>query len=150
MELEALDDLYRDIILDHYKHPRHSKNLEDPDIAAEGNNPFCGDEITLQLKLSDGHISDIGFHGRGCSISQASGSMLASILEGKTLEEALELVSIFGRMMKGQEPSAEEKERLGELESLSGVKQFPIRIKCALLGWSILEDGIKEYRAKEN
>ncbi len=150
MELEALDELYRDIILDHYRNPRHPKPLQNPDISAEGNNPFCGDEISVQLKLSDGHISDVSFHGRGCSISQASGSMMASILEGKTLKEAQRLIALFRNMMKGKEPTAEEKEMLGELEALSGVREFPIRIKCALLGWSVLEDGVQSYKERKS
>ena len=149
MVVEELDELYRDIILDHYRSPRHNETVEAPDIRAEGNNPFCGDEISLQLNLADGRISDVGFQGRGCSISQASGSMLAAILEGKTLEEAEHLSAIFRGMMQGQKPSEEELEKLGELEALSGVRQFPIRIKCALLAWAILEDGIKHHRSQK-
>ena len=148
MELEALDELYRDIILDHYKNPRQNKTLSNPDIEHEGNNPFCGDEVSLQLKLDDGHISDVGFNGQGCSISQASGSMMADVLEGKTLEEARGVMRVFRDMMKGQGPSEEDSEKLGELEALSGVREFPIRIKCALLAWSILEDGVREYEAR--
>ena len=87
MELEALDELYRDIILDHYKNPRHGNDVDNPDLESNGNNPFCGDEISLQLKLSHGRIVEIGFHGRGCSISQASGSIMAGAIEGKSLEE---------------------------------------------------------------
>ena len=145
MELEALDELYRDIILDHYKNPRHRNDLNHPDLESQGNNPFCGDEISLQIKLSQGRIVEIGFHGRGCSISQASGSIMAGAIEGKSLEEAGELSNIFRDLMKGKDLLPNQSDRLGELEALSGVREFPIRIKCALLGWSILEDGIKKY-----
>ena len=145
MELEALDDLYRDIILDHYRRPRHAQKLSAPDIQAEGNNPFCGDEITLQIKLDDGHIQDVGFQGRGCSISQASGSMMASLLKGKTLEEVRGVSSTFRSLMQGEKLSQEDMDTLGELEALEGVRQFPVRIKCALLAWATLEDGIQRY-----
>ena len=149
MELEALDELYRDIILDHYKNPRHGNDVDNPDLESNGNNPFCGDEISLQLKLSHGRIVEIGFHGRGCSISQASGSIMAGAIEGKSLEEVGELAGTFRALMKGKDLLSNESDNLGELEALSGVREFPIRIKCALLGWSILEDGIKKYSSNK-
>jgi len=144
-EFAQLDDLYREIILDHYRNPRNQAPLEDPDIEARGFNPFCGDEVVLQLKLRDGRIAATSFQGRGCSISQASASMMTEVLKGKTLEEARELYHAFRRLMHGEALSEEEAEALGELEALEGVRQYPIRIKCALLGWATLGDGIEGY-----
>ena len=145
-----LDDLYGDSILDHCRHPRNHDRLESPDISGRAVNPFCGDEVILNLKLDpQGIIREAAFTGQGCSISQASGSMLAAILEGKTLEDAEHLSAIFRGMMQGQKPSEEELEKLGDLEALSGVRQFPIRIKCALLAWAILEDGIEHHRSQK-
>ena len=144
-ELPKLDDLYRDIILDHYRNPRHHKTLEDADIVAMEENPFCGDEAYLQLKVRDGRIMGVGFQGVGCSISQASGSILSEVLQGKTLEEAEQISGLFKRMMQGEEPSQERVKELGDLGGLVGVRQYPIRIKCALLVWMALEEGIQQY-----
>ena len=144
-----LDELYREVILDHYRNPRNRKPVEGADIEREGFNPFCGDDIVLQVRMADGdHIEDIGFHGQGCSISQASASMLTDLVKGKTLKDAQEIMEMFRAIMRGNEPSEEELERLGDLEALQGVRKFPMRIKCALLAWSALEEGIEEYRAK--
>lgn len=144
---EGLEDLYQEIILDHYKSPRNKGALEHPHLHAEGFNPFCGDQVILGLALDEsGHIKDVGFEGQGCSISQASASMLTTHLKGKTLEEAEELVQTFKGVMRGEELSEEDEEELGDIASLQGVRQFPVRIKCALLGWTTLQDAITEYR----
>ena len=141
-----LDDLYREVILDHYRTRRNSQRLSDAQVDAHGNNPFCGDEVFLQLQLNgEGTIQEIGNQGQGCSISQASASMMTDALKGRTLEEAEALRELFRRMLSGEQLSEAEVEALGELEALHGVRQFPVRIKCALLGWSVLEDGVKEY-----
>ena len=141
-----LDDLYREVILDHYRTRRNSQRLSDAQVDAHGNNPFCGDEVFLQLRLNgEGTIQEIGNQGQGCSISQASASMMTDALKGRTLEEAEALRELFRRMLSGEQLSEAEVEALGELEALHGVRQFPVRIKCALLGWSVLEDGVKEY-----
>ena len=143
---ESLDDLYQDIILDHYRSPRHHGLLHDPDLKGEGFNPFCGDQVVLTLGLDDaGHIDDVGFEGQGCSISQASASMLVGHLQGKTLDEAEGLVRTFKGVMQGEPLTEAQEEELGDLASLQGVKQFPIRIKCALLGWTTLQDAIADY-----
>ena len=148
-DFSELDELYREVILDHYRNPRNKKPLEAPDIEREGFNPFCGDDVILQLKLSDGgHIDIVGFQGQGCSISQSSASMLTELIEGKTVEEAQGISELFAGIMHGNEPSEEELERLGNLEALQGVKKFPIRIKCALLAWATLEEAIKAYTDK--
>lgn len=147
---EALDDLYREVILDHYRSPRNQKPLTRADIRAEGVNPFCGDEITLALAVDgDGRISDVFFKGHGCSISQASASMMSEALKGKTLEEAEQLTRKFKSMMQGTELSQSELSEMEDLEALRGVRKFPVRIKCALLGWTTFEEGLQEYRARK-
>ena len=149
MALSELDDLYRDAILDHSRNPRNRDAVEDADIAADAINPFCGDEIHLQLSLNDrGRVEQAGLQGEGCSINQATGSMITEAVKGKTLDEIEAMSSLFKSMMRGHSTTEEEVEELGELESLSSVRQFPVRIKCALLAWSALEDGIEEYRKK--
>ncbi len=144
---EGLDDLYQDVILDHYRRPRHQGLLPHPDLKSEGFNPFCGDQVILTLGLDDaGCISDVGFQGEGCSISQASASMLAGHLDGLTLDEAEGLVRTFKGVMQGEQLTEEQEESLGDIVALQGVRQFPIRIKCALLGWTTLQDAIADYR----
>jgi nitrogen fixation NifU-like protein len=141
-----LDDLYREVIMDHYRSPRYRDVLEAPDITAEGYNPLCGDEVTLQLTCQDGYVKDVGVQVRGCSISQASGSMMAEQLVGKTLTEVEALIDTFQRMMQGERVEDVE-EILGEdVEALSGVRKFPVRVKCALLPWTTLEEGLKGER----
>lgn len=140
----ALDELYREVILDHYTHPRNKGTMDDPDIKVEGANPLCGDELSIYVKLAGGKISEVKFLGRGCSISQASASMMTAQIKGKTLEEAKELVDRFKAMMHG-EPVGEEE--LGDLMALQGVRKFPVRIKCATLSWVALEQGMEEFEA---
>ena len=142
MELPNLDDLYRDAILDHCRHPRNSNPLESPDISAQAINPFCGDEVDIQITLDGGRVSRVGAQGRGCSINQASTSMLSEALVGKTIEEIQALSELFRSMMRGAKRSKEELERLGDLQALYGVQEFPVRIKCALLPWSALEEAL--------
>ncbi len=148
MELPQLDDLYRDAILDHRRHPRNSDKLDSATIVGDSVNPFCGDEIHLQIKLdSEGRVERVGLQGEGCSINQAAGSMLTEAVLGKTLSEIGSLIATFKLMMKG-DPEAES--RLtdeNDLPSLIGVRNFPVRIKCALLSWSALEDGVQSYRS---
>lgn len=143
---DALDELYREDILYHSKNPRYRRQLKEPDILTAGYNPLCGDEITLQMKLDGDIIKEIGVIGRGCSISQASSSILAEQLSGKKIKEAEALSKIFKKMMHGEELKKEEFDKLGELEALSGVKKYPVRIKCALLAWTTLDEGIKSYK----
>ena len=144
MALGNLDEIYRDdVILDHRRNPRNPDRLDDADIVMDGVNPFCGDEIHLQIKLdSDSRVARVGFQGEGCSINQATGSMLSEAIKGLTLPEAAGLSDRFHRMMQGSEPSPELLDSLGDLGSLSKVRDFPVRIKCALLAWSTLEDGL--------
>lgn len=140
----ALDELYRELILEHYSHPRNRGELPDPDIRVEGANPLCGDELSLYVKLDQGKIADVRFVGRGCSISQASASMMTEQIKGKTLHEARALSSRFKAMMHG-EPASEDE--LGDLMALQGVRKFPVRVKCATLSWVALEQGMDEFQA---
>ncbi|MDR7521338.1 MAG: SUF system NifU family Fe-S cluster assembly protein [Armatimonadota bacterium] len=139
----ALDDLYREVILDHYAHPRNRGRLEPSDIAVEGANPLCGDELALFVRLEGDRVGDVRFEGRGCSISQASASMMTDAIKGKTLEEVRALIGAFKGMMHGQEPEVD----LGDLVALQGVRRFPVRIKCATLAWVALEQGLEDRRA---
>ena len=138
----VLDDLYRELILDHYRSPRNKGNLIAPTCKSEGYNPVCGDEIAVELLLADGVIKDVAFHGRGCSISQASGSMLTEAVIGKPVSEVGHLIELFTKMVT--EPEMELPEELGDLEALQGVAKFPVRVKCATLAWRVLEDGLEE------
>ena len=144
---DELDDVYQDVILAHYKNPRNRGTIQDPDIQYREFNPICGDEVVLQLRLKDGRITEVGSHGDGCSITQASASMMTELLKGKMLEEAERLSESFRQMMGGHSPSEDELRQLGDLEALRGVRKFPVRIKCALLAWSALEEGLEGYRA---
>ena len=139
------DALYREIILDHYRNPRHHEPLPAPDVVAEGYNPLCGDEVELQLDFDNGTIRDLSFRGRGCSISQASGSMLTDAVAGKPVEAAEHLIELFTAMI--MDPEAEPAEELGDLEALQGVAKFPVRVKCATLAWHTLGDGLKQRTA---
>jgi nitrogen fixation NifU-like protein len=137
-----LDEIYRDVVLDHYRSPRGRKELASADARAEGKNPLCGDELTLQLKFEGDRIKDVSVQAHGCSISVASGSMLAELLPGKTREEAQKVMAAFKALMHG-EPLPEGLD-IGDLDALEGVKKFPVRVKCALLAWTTLQDALGE------
>ncbi len=141
MSFNNLDQLYRSVIMDHYKNPRNKGALEENSVTIDMNNPTCGDRIHLTLKLNDGIVEDAKFDGEGCSISMSSASMMTQIVKGKKLEEALELAEIFSKMMLGQDFD-DEKYDLGDVESLQGVAKFPARIKCATLAWKAMEKGV--------
>ena len=141
-----LDEIYRDVVLDHYRSPRGRAPLASPDTRAEGTNPLCGDEVTLELKFDGDRISEVGVKGRGCSISVASGSMLAEILPGKTREEAARIISTFKSLMHGHKQT--DGPDLGDLDALEGVNKFPVRVKCALLAWTTLEEALAGNGAK--
>ena len=139
-----LDEIYRDdVILDHRRNPRNPQRLDAADIVMDGVNPFCGDEIHFQIRLDhESRVSEVGFQGEGCSINQATGSMLSEAIKGMTLDEAARLSERFHLMMEGPPPSHDQTQALGDLGALAKVRDFPVRIKCALLAWSTLEDGI--------
>jgi nitrogen fixation protein NifU and related proteins len=137
----ALASLFQELILDHYKKPRNKGQLADPDAEIHMNNPTCGDEVHLQLRLRDGVIEDAKFVGDGCSISQASISMMTQLVKGKSAEEAIRLAQRFTAMMHGDADAAKDRD-LGEMRALAGVARFPVRVKCALLGWNALEESL--------
>ncbi|MDN4492924.1 Fe-S cluster assembly sulfur transfer protein SufU [Ureibacillus aquaedulcis] len=139
-----LDQLYRSVIMDHYKKPRNKGSLEGDSVTIDMNNPTCGDRIHLTLKMNDGIVEDAKFDGEGCSISMSSASMMTEVIKGKKLEEALELAQIFSNMMLGEDYS--DKYDLGDVEALQGVSKFPARIKCATLAWKAMEKGVNEQR----
>lgn len=140
-----LDDLYRRVIMDHYKNPRNRGKFEDDAVTIDLNNPTCGDRISLQLKVEDGIVKDAKYSGEGCSISMSSASMMTDAVKGKTLEEALELASKFSSLMRGEDVEFEDYE---DIEALSGVNKFPARIKCATLAWNALRKGIEGTEQK--
>ena len=137
-----LSALYQELILDHYRRPRNKGVLEQPTHTIALNNPLCGDEIDLQLRMEGDVIKDVRFIGRGCSISQAAASMMTQIVKGKPLADALALADRMSAMMRGDESAAKDK-ALGDLRALAGVAKFPIRVKCALLPWNALRDAVK-------
>ena len=140
-----LDEMYRDIIMEHYRFPRGTKDIQNPDLVNEGHNPACGDEIEIRVKINDDKVENVLVNCVGCAISVASGSMLAEIVEGKTLSEIKKIAGVVRALLKGEKIS--EDIDLGDLEALKGVKKFPVRIKCALLSWTTLVDAIE---AREN
>ena len=161
--MPGLEDLYREIILDHYRNPRNRGELPAPPAhRAEGFNPLCGDEIVVFLNVGDGTVDDIRIGGQGCSISQSSASMMSAAVKGKNLDEARALIRAFKAMMSihersldGGDGSAEaaaeqahdDEVKLGDLEALQGVVKFPVRIKCATLSWNTLAQALDEVAA---
>ncbi|WJH34780.1 SUF system NifU family Fe-S cluster assembly protein [Paenibacillus sp. CC-CFT747] len=135
-----LDDLYRRVIMDHYKNPRNRGKLEGEAITIDLNNPSCGDKISLQMAVEDGRVKDAKFEGEGCSISLSSASMMTDAVKGKTIEEALRMAENFSGLMKGEEAEFDYE----DIEALSGVNKFPARIKCATLAWNAMRKGIEK------
>jgi nitrogen fixation protein NifU and related proteins len=150
--MRGLEDLYREIILDHYRSPRNRGELPAPPAAvAQGHNPLCGDEITVYLLVDDGRVDDVKVGGQGCSISQSSASMMSQAIKGRSVDEVRALVRRFKGMMSiedstgdgdGDSPAPAAAVDLGDLEALQGVVKFPVRIKCATLAWNTLVDAL--------
>lgn len=142
----SLDELYREVILDHSEHPRNKGLLDPHEIHEHGSNPLCGDKVDFYLNFDENNrIKDIQFDGSGCSISQASISMLTEIVKGKSYEEVHEIMENFKGMMLEDKPNPfEDDDDMEELGSLEGVKKYPVRIKCALLGWNTLAEALKK------
>ncbi len=146
-----LQGLYGDLILDHYRNPRHRTAVSHADVEAEEFNPFCGDRVILQFRLDgQGRIVEAGAQSEGCSIIQASASMLADIALGRSVAELEGLSQLFRTMMRAEPSAGEAEDELGDLHSLQVVRQFPVRIKCALLPWTALEIGIEGFRSKNS
>ena len=136
----ALDEIYKEVILDHYKNPRNKREVPGAELTCSKNNPLCGDEITVFVHEEDGKLVDVGFVGQGCSISQSSASMMTEAVSGATREEAGELIERIRGMMAGEvEP---DEEAFGELVALKGVVKYPVRIKCAVLPWDVLQEAL--------
>jgi len=140
---QELDDMYREVILDHYRAPRGKNPLKMFSIESDGSNPSCGDELTMQVEVEDAKVKDIHVGCKGCAISVASGSMLAEIVKGKSLDEAKRIAELVRKLLKGEE--VEIPDDLGDIDSLQGVRKFPVRIKCALLAWVTLIEGLDNY-----
>ena len=147
--MPGLEDLYREIILDHYKTPRNRGELAPPAVSAEGHNPLCGDEIQVYLLVENGVVSDVRIAGQGCSISQSSASMMSAAVKGKSVDDVRKLVSRFKHMMSIDEGDSEldTSVNLGDLEALQGVVKFPVRIKCATLAWNTLLEALEGAHA---
>ena len=145
MGASDLDELYDLRILDHSRAPRHAERIEAPDAEGNAINPFCGDEAHIQLTLDEGRVAGIGVQSVGCSINRASASMLSEVVLGRPLEEAAEVDTRFRRLMDGEVLSADESESLLDLAALDAVRAFPVRIKCALLPWTALEEALEGF-----
>jgi nitrogen fixation NifU-like protein len=136
---DELEDLYQDIILDHNRHPANFRPMAHADRTVEADNPLCGDQLTLYLKLDDGRIADIAFQGSGCAISIASASLLTERLKGATIAEAEQLFETMHHMLTGTARPEDEAVDLGSLAALTGVRRYPMRVKCATLSWHALK-----------
>ena len=149
--MSQLEELYREVILDHYRNPRRRGTLGDGAVHADGNNPSCGDELSLDIIVEDGVVTDAAIQGQGCSISQASGSMMMDAIVGMSVDDVRDLTHRFKIMMtieEGEDPIDPERPGsvLGDLEALQGVRQFPVRIKCADLAWATLATALDDAR----
>lgn len=143
-----LRELYQEVILDHGKHPRNHRFPEPYNREGRGYNPLCGDKITLRLQLDGDMITDIGFIGQGCAISQASCSTMTEALKGKTLAEAEALFGKFHEMVTSDDGSGDDLDALGKLAVFAGVREFPMRVKCATLGWHTLNQALRHEQGE--
>ena len=136
----GLDDIYKEVILDHYKSPRNKRELTGATFRCTANNPLCGDEITVFANVADARVTEVTFQGAGCSISQSSASMMTEAVAGKSVDDAKQMATDFRGMMAGEIDPSED--TFGELVALKGVVKYPIRIKCAVLAWDVLQDAL--------
>ncbi len=139
---QDLRDLYQEIILDHNKNPKNFKLLEEPTHQSEGYNPLCGDKVNLAMKVQENTIQDIGFQGSGCAISKASASVMTSALKGLKIDEAAALAAEFEKMVKSDIDSEEDYSEFGKLAAFAGVREFPVRVKCATLAWHTMKSAL--------
>lgn len=142
MSTKNLDQLYRSVIMDHYKNPRNKGVIEQSTVTVDMNNPTCGDVIHLTLTVEEGIVQDAKFEGEGCSISMASASMMTQMIKGRSVKEAEHLAETVSKIMMSKE--YDDSIDLGDLESLAGVAKFPARIKCATLSWKAMEKGVRD------
>lgn len=145
---DELDELYKEVILDHYANPRNRRPLPNPTLVVEQNNPVCGDEIRLYVEISDDALTDVGFEGHGCSISQSSASMMTEMVKGESLDEVIGQVLAFKRLMTSND--AIDPDEWGDLEAFQGVRKFPVRVKCATLAWNALQESIEKYHSNRS
>ncbi|HLX61372.1 MAG TPA: SUF system NifU family Fe-S cluster assembly protein [Planctomycetota bacterium] len=146
-EEDGLNSLYRDVIFEHYRRPHNKRAIDGAQIVTKGNNPVCGDRVTVYAKVgADGKIHDVGFDGKGCAICIASSSLMTEAVKGKSLEEAGKISDHFKAMMRNEAPF-EVPSDLPDMEALEGVRKFSVRVKCATLSWTTLKNGIVEYQA---
>jgi nitrogen fixation NifU-like protein len=142
---QSLRELYQEVILDHSRHPRHFGTLEHPTHKAEGYNPLCGDKVSVTLVLNkEGRVADINFTGKGCAISQASASLMTELLAGRTLEEAQKLMAGFLHLVKGEDATGLSADDREYLDAMSGLSEFPMRVKCATLAWHTFHNAVEE------
>ena len=144
--MSELSELYQQVILDHNKKPRNFKKIEDAELSAEGYNPLCGDQLTVYLNLDDGVVSDISFEGSGCAISKAAASMMTQAVKKKTRAEAERLFQEFHSMVTGELDEEVEDNNLGNLKIFAGVRDFPVRVKCATLAWHTLQAALNKQQ----
>jgi nitrogen fixation NifU-like protein len=147
--INDLDELYKQVILDHNKNPRNFGVIENANSHAKGHNPLCGDQLDLYLVIEDGLIKDVKFNGSGCAISKASASIMTSLIKGKTIEEAKQLFDEFHNLVTSDPEAEIDTSELGKLEVFCGVREFPARIKCASLPWHTLAQAINEKSKSE-
>jgi nitrogen fixation NifU-like protein len=144
--MSELSELYQQVILDHNKKPRNFKKIEDAELSAEGYNPLCGDQLTVYLNLDNGVVSDISFEGSGCAISKAAASMMTQAVKKKSRAEAEQLFQEFHSMVTGELDEEVEDNHLGNLKIFAGVRDFPVRVKCATLAWHTLQAALNKQQ----
>ena len=142
--MSELSELYQQVILDHNKKPRNFRKLDNANHTAEGYNPLCGDQLTIYLDLEDGLVKEVGFEGSGCAISKASASMMTQAVKGKSKEQAEALFQEFHSMVTGELNEETEENNLGNLKIFAGVREFPVRVKCATLPWHTLHAALNQ------
>jgi len=142
--MSELSELYQQVILDHNKKPRNFRKLETANHTAEGYNPLCGDQLTIYVNLEDNRVTDVGFEGSGCAISKASASMMTQAVKGKSKEQAENLFKEFHSMVTGELDEEKEENTLGNLKIFAGVREFPVRVKCATLPWHTLHAALNK------
>jgi len=141
--MSELSELYQQVILDHNKKPRNFRKLETANHTAEGYNPLCGDQLTIYVNLEDNRVTDVGFEGSGCAISKASASMMTQAVKGKSKEQAENLFKEFHSMVTGELDEENEENTLGNLKIFAGVREFPVRVKCATLSWHTMKAALE-------
>jgi nitrogen fixation NifU-like protein len=145
--MSDLSELYQEIIIDHSRNPRNHRSVRAPDRRAEGHNPLCGDRLTVYLTVEGERVTDACFEGSGCAISTASASLMTESVKGKTVDEAMDLARTFHGVVTGKPEEVVEGQKLGKLEALTGVSEFPTRVKCATLAWHTLQAALERREA---